>query len=50
MKLTCEVLGIDELTEEALNRLPEIRITGPNQVSFCRRAMAVVPSRFTWAN
>ena len=34
MELTCEVLGIDELTEEELNRLSEIRITGPNQVSF----------------
>lgn len=50
MKLTCEVLGIDELTEEALNRLPEIRITGPNQVNFCRLAIAVEPSRFTWTN
>ena len=34
MELACEALGIDELTEEALNRLSEIRITGPNQVSF----------------
>ena len=34
MELTCEALGIDELTEEELNRLSEIRITGPNRVSF----------------
>ena len=34
MELTREALGIDELTEEELNRLSEIRITGPNQVSF----------------
>ena len=34
MELTREALEIDELTEEALNRLSEIRITGPNQVRF----------------
>ena len=34
MELTCEVLGIDELTEQAMNRLSEICITGPNQLSF----------------
>ena len=34
MELTCEVLETGELTEETMNRLSEIRITGPNQVRF----------------
>ena len=45
MELTCEVLETGELTEETMNRLSEIRITGPNQVRFLFLDGNVWPSR-----
>lgn len=33
--LICEVLGISEVTEEAIRQLKEIRIPEPNQITFC---------------